>query len=152
MADGQAADDRDAGPSSAAERLMRQHGSPQAPTDPSAGPPHLSYAERKAADFAEQSQASSSSANGTREARPSEPDFGSESAFPSLGAPAVAPKQTAAWGSGPAVSARLAAAPPKKAPAAARGQPARPTPAASGPTYTEPLALDAKRCVPTPQK
>lgn len=128
-----------------AELLQRQHATSPNPET------HLSYEQRQ-----EQEQAEAAPpANGTAGApgrKTREPDFGSESAFPSLGAPSTAPKTSGGWGSGPALSARLnmaaaaAAAQPRKAAAprpsaSTAGKPQ----AVSGPMHTETLILQTKR-------
>ncbi|EGG10543.1 uncharacterized protein MELLADRAFT_115471 [Melampsora larici-populina 98AG31] len=86
---------------STAERLMLQH-----QTQPQTnGVQHLSYEEMRA----------SPQFNGVQPSDPinhqnkkKQPDMDSETAFPSLGTPAAAPKTSGGWGSGPALSARVA--------------------------------------------
>lgn len=86
---------------STAERLMLQH-----QTQPQTnGVQHLSYEEMRA----------SPQFNGVHQSEPishqtkkKQPDMDSETAFPSLGTPAAAPKTSGGWGSGPALSARIA--------------------------------------------
>ncbi|KAH9810276.1 hypothetical protein DFH28DRAFT_986630 [Melampsora americana] len=85
---------------STAERLMLQHQNTSQPN----GVQHLSYEEIRASPHL----------NGTHQpdrinqSKNKQPDMDSETAFPSLGTPAAAPKTSGGWGSGPALSARMA--------------------------------------------
>ncbi|KAA1092901.1 hypothetical protein PGT21_017636 [Puccinia graminis f. sp. tritici] len=93
-----------AAPLSSAEKLMRQHHQ------------HLSYEEiRSATTNGDQDhQASLPNGNGNPANQPNkknrdkkqQPDLDSETAFPSLGASAAAPKTAGGWGAGPALSSR----------------------------------------------
>lgn len=85
---------------SSAEKLMRQHHQ------------HLSYEEiRQAATDDHQPSPNGvhrSNSNYSRNSRDKkQPDLDSETAFPSLGTPAAAPKTAGGWGAGPALSSRL---------------------------------------------